>query len=277
MLAQQQDFDIKQKTVGIVGCGQVGSRVRVKLQALGVSCVVYDPPLQELTDNHEFVDLATLQQADIVSLHVPLTMTGKYPTFAMVNADFLNQLRDDVVLLNTARGGVVDEIALSYRLLAKPRTQVVLDVWRNEPHINPLLLQQVVLATPHIAGYSFDGKVRGTEMIYQAVCHYFNVIPTWQARDHVPTAAVLGLNFSSHVTTDQALATAILTSYDVRQDDAKLRLMQRQVQPSVYFDTLRKHYPIRREFSCLTVQLPESQQTLAQQFSALGFNTQVGE
>jgi len=272
VLAQQQDFDIRKKTVGIIGCGNVGSRVKAKLQALQIPYLIYDPPLQESSNSNEFVDLATVQQADILTLHVPLTTTGRYPTDTMVNAEFLRQLQDDVILINTARGQVLDEIALSYRLLAKPQTKVVLDVWRNEPHIQPLLLQQTALATPHIAGYSFDGKVRGTAMIYQAICDHFQLTPRWQAQDYLPMSPVT-LRFSSDLAARQALTTAILTSYDVRQDDAKLRLICQSDQPAVYFDNLRKHYPTRREFSCVTIQLPQSQQELAQQFTALGFHT----
>jgi len=247
VLAQQQDFDIRKKTVGIIGCGNVGSRVKAKLQALQIPYLIYDPPLQESSNSNEFVDLATVQQADILTLHVPLTTTGRYPTDTMVNAEFLRQLQDDVILINTARGQVLDEIALSYRLLAKPQTKVVLDVWRNEPHIQPLLLQQTALATPHIAGYSFDGKVRGTAMIYQAICDHFQLTPRWQAQDYLPMSPVT-LRFSSDLAARQALTTAILTSYDVRQDDAKLRLICQSDQPAVYFDNLRKHYPTRREF-----------------------------
>jgi erythronate-4-phosphate dehydrogenase len=272
VLAQQQDIDITKKTVGIIGCGNVGSRVKAKLHALQVPCLIYDPPLQEYENSHEFVDLATVQQADILTLHVPLTNTGRYPTNQMVDRTFLKQLRDDVILLNTSRGQVIDEIALSYRLLAKPQTKIVLDVWRNEPHIQPLLLQQVALATPHIAGYSLDGKVRGTEMIYQAICDHFQFTPKWQVRDHLPMTTVT-LRFSNQFTAQHALTTAILTSYDVRQDDAKLRLIYQNPQPAVYFDNLRKHYPIRREFHSVMIQLPQSQHELAQQFTALGFQT----
>lgn len=269
VLAQQQGFDLNEKIVGIVGCGNVGSRVKTKLQALGVSCLIYDPPLQEADNSEDFVDIATLQHADIITLHVPLTTTGKYPTQNLVNAEFLRHLREDVILINTARGDVVDEIALSYRLLACPKMQVVLDVWRDEPQINPWLLARARLATPHIAGYSFDGKVRGTTMIYQAVCQFLATSPQWYAQ--LPPAALQQLVFSEQIEPRQALETAILSTYDVRRDDAKLRLQGQQSQPAHYFDQLRKMYPVRREFSSLTVQLPTTSAAVAAQFQALGF------
>jgi erythronate-4-phosphate dehydrogenase len=271
ILAQQQDFDLNKKIVGIIGCGNVGSRVRHKLQALGASCLVYDPPLQQIDNSQDFVDIATLQHADIITLHVPLTTSGKYPTQNLINAEFLSHLREDVILINTARGNVIDEIALSYRLLACPKMQVVLDVWRDEPRINPWLLARASLATPHIAGYSFDGKVRGTEMIYQAVCQFLNTQPQWQPQ--LPAAAIQLIGFSEQFEPEQALATAILSTYDVRRDDAKLRLMGQSSKPTHYFDQLRKNYPIRREFSSLTVQLPKIRAELAKPFETLGFKT----
>lgn len=272
ILAQQQHFDLNKKTVGIVGCGNVGSRVKAKLQALGVACLVYDPPLQETDSSQDFVDIAALQHADIITLHVPLSTVGKYPTQNLVDAEFLSHLREEVILINTARGDVVDEIALSYRLLAYPKMQVVLDVWRDEPRINPWLLSRAGLATPHIAGYSFDGKVRGTEMIYQTVCQFLETSPKWQAQ--LPSAAIQQLGFSEQLEPQQAIATAILANYDVRRDDAQLRLITQHPHPTSYFDQLRKEYPIRREFSCLTIQLPTAKSDLAAQFRDLGFCVQ---
>lgn len=269
VLAQQQGFNLGEKIIGIVGCGNVGSRVKTKLQALGISCLVYDPPLQEAEDSQDFVDIATLRHADIITLHVPLTTTGKHPTQHLVNSEFLRHLREDVILINTARGDVVDEIALSYRLLACPKMQVVLDVWCDEPRINPWLLARASLATPHIAGYSFDGKVRGTTMIYQAACQFLKTPPTWQAQ--LPPAALQQLVFSEQFEPQRAMEMAILSTYDVRHDDTKLRLLTQHSQPASYFDQLRKTYSVRREFSSLTVRLPVANSPVATQFQALGF------
>jgi len=179
-----------------------------------------------------YVDLETVLSADIITLHVPLEKTGRYPTYHLVNADFLAKLRDDVILIN------------------------VLDVWNNEPHINLSLLQRVATGTPHIAGYSLDGKMRGTQMLYAAVCDYFKRALTWQTQSCLPTPPLTRLSFSKTVDDDVAIHTAVMACYDVRRDDAVLRRVSQATHPGAYFDNLRKNYPVRREFSCVEIELP---------------------
>lgn len=271
VLAQQQHFKLRDKTIGIIGCGNVGSNVLQKLQALGVRCLVNDPPLQEAQNRDAFVDLETVLQADIVTLHVPLEKSGLHPTYHLVNRPFLSQLKEHAILLNISRGDVVDEAALMYCTMNRPDLTVALDVWAHEPSINPLLAQKATIATPHIAGYSLDGKLRGTEMLYTAVCHYFQYKPTWQATDHLPQPAVSEIHFSDNNTDTEALFTAVTACYDVRRDDALLRHMFQQAQPATYFDYLRKNYPARREFSSLNIVLPRNKTTLAKKLKMLGF------
>jgi len=275
VMAERQGFNLQDKTVGIIGYGNVGSRVAKKLQALGVTCLINDPPLQTQRQDIEFVDLAELEQADIITVHVPLEKIGQHPTYQLINHDFLKKLRKEVIFINTSRGEVVDENALSHLLITRPEMSVILDVWENEPAINPLLLERVDIATPHIAGYSFDGKVRGTALLYQAVCRYFDLTPTWDMESSLPTPSLTDLYFSEQVTDKTAIHQAVMASYDVRRDDAALRLMSQQDNPREYFDKLRKHYPTRREFNYLTIHLPESQKSLFQQLQQLGFNIKI--
>ena len=137
--AERQGFQLSDKTVGIIGCGNVGSRVFSKLRALGVKCVIYDPPLREMDSQREFrnhsplpySDLDTVQSADIITLHTPLVKTGDYPTYHLVDTHFLAQLRDDVILVNSSRGAVIDETALLKVLKVRPAMTVILDVWQN--------------------------------------------------------------------------------------------------------------------------------------------------
>jgi len=271
--AERQGFELKDKTVGIIGCGNVGSQVFNQLNALGVNCLLHDPPLQKKAEKtfRDYVDLDTVLSADIITLHVPLSKTGPYPTEHLVNHDFLAQLRDDVILINTSRGAVVDEMALLETLADRPEMTVILDVWHNEPDINPLLLQRAALGTPHIAGYSLDGKVRGTEMLYKAVCDYFQQPHTWQAQHVLPTPPLTHLSFSNTVNDQAALHTAVMACYDVRRDDAALRQMNQAPNLNVYFDNLRKHYPIRREWRCVEIELPTAKTALAAQLRGLGF------
>jgi len=271
IIAERQGWRLRDKTVGIIGCGNVGSRVLQKLRALGANCVIHDPPLLEKTGNSNYVDLDSVLAADIVTLHVPLEKNGHYPTYHLVNANFLAKLREDVILVNTSRGAVVDETALQETLAARPAMTVILDVWENEPNINRLLLQRCTLGTPHIAGYSFDGKVRGTSMLYAAVCDYLQQPLTWQAQHCLPAPPLARLSFSPTVNDDDAIYTAVTACCDVRRDDAALRRLNQHTDYSKFFDNLRKNYPRRREFSCVEVEIPATKSILAKQLQGLGF------
>jgi erythronate-4-phosphate dehydrogenase len=267
-LAQTQFFDLTQKTVGIIGCGNVGSRVLKRLQALGVKCLINDPPLEQLSNkNFSFSTLKDILNCDIISLHVPLILNGEYPTFELVNDTFLSELKNNAILINTSRGKVVDETAL---LKHAERLNLVLDVWRNEPNINQTLLEKTCLATPHIAGYSFDGKIRGTTMIYEACCEYFNVEKKWTA--NLPKPPIEKIVFSDQISKEKALRLAISACYDIRADDAKLRHIKNQTDSNKYFDQLRKNYPIRREFS--TLQIETQCLDFTKKLSGLGFQIQ---
>jgi erythronate-4-phosphate dehydrogenase len=259
IMAERQGFQLSEKSVGIIGCGNVGSRVLKKLTALGMTCFVYDPPLGKIDD------LENVLAADIISLHVPLSKDGDYPTYQLVNEQFLASLRNDVILINTSRGDVVDENALLKRLIACPNMEVILDVWQAEPNINQTLLQRAALATPHIAGYSFDGKVRATEMLYNAVCKFFQKPAVWQA--DMPSPSLTRLSFSNNVSAQTAIHTAVMATYDVRRDDANLRRQIRE------FDKLRKNYPVRREFDCIEIELPAASSQLVTAFKELGYQS----
>ncbi|OQW95477.1 MAG: hypothetical protein BWK79_02310 [Beggiatoa sp. IS2] len=269
--ATQQHFQLKDKVVGIIGCGNVGSKVFQKLQALGVACLRYDPPLRDKTSVTHYVDLKDIFTADILTLHVPLEKEGRYPTYQMINADFLEKLREDVILINTSRGKIMVEPVLLAHLATHPKMNVILDVWDNEPHINHSLLQRALLGTPHIAGYSLDGKARGTEMLYQAACAQLHCPVTWQASDFLPPAPITALSFSNSIDEAKAIFLAVITCYDVRQDDATLRLIHSTTTPSEFFDQLRKNYSVRREFSSLNIEIPQQHATIARQLRGLGF------
>lgn len=273
--AEQQDINLHEQRVGIIGCGNVGSRVLRKLQALGIHCCVYDPFLQEQTSParmYPFVEFDEIFSCNIITLHVPLEKKGRYPTYHLVNGDFLKKLRKGTILINTARGDIIDESALLNTLTIRSDITVILDVWHGEPHINLELMHRIALGTPHIAGYSLDGKARGTEMLYEAVCQHFHYVPDWKAKECLPLPAVTGLSFSPTVDDDVAIQAAVMTCYDVRRDAAALRLMTKSTYPSAFFDNLRKHYAVRREFSGLEVTVPPRKSQLAMKLSGLGFS-----
>lgn len=240
-----RDKPLQGRSIGIIGHGNVGSRVRQLCEAQGMCCVANDPPLQA----QGYSGLHSLEAAlacDIVTLHVPFTRVGEYPTFRLLDAARVNRLRPGTLLLNTARGGVVEESALLTRLRSRADLDVVLDTWENEPAINLTMLQHTLLGTPHIAGYSLDGKVRGTEMVYRACCEFLQVQPCWQSP--LPPTEPLPNTDTEDKRRD------ILHAYNIREDDRRMNalLYNKELDVSLHFDQLRKTYPVRREFSGLS-------------------------
>jgi erythronate-4-phosphate dehydrogenase len=260
-------------TVGIIGCGQVGSRVAQKCDALGMCCVLNDPPLQDATGDPRYVDIDAALDADVVTLHVPLTDGGQYPTRHLIDTTRLQRMRPDALLINTARGGVVDESALLRHLYARSAMQAVIDCWENEPGISRKLLARAVLATAHIAGYSYDGKLRATEMIYQAACRFVGAAPAWRP---AIDAVAGGYMVDTHVD-QEALKRAVIACYDVRADDALLRfaLTMGPTHMAPYFDGLRRDYRKRREFPALKVTCHRRRDKLAAMLAGLGFTVRL--
>lgn len=271
VLAEQQGLALAGKTAGIIGCGNVGSRVRERLIALGMQCRVNDPPLQAAGVDDDFVDLATVLQSDIVTVHVPFTRSGAHPTYHLLDAQVFNQLRPGTVLINTSRGEVADNVALNDVLAVRDDLTVVLDVWEGEPSINLSLLEKVALGTPHIAGYSLDGKLRGTEMIYRAACEFLGAPVQWDARAVLPADAMVRL--PEGASDGALLRVAVLGCYDVRADDRRLRRLSGLAadERPHYFDRLRKEYPVRREFAATRLAGASIPDTEREQLAGLGF------
>ncbi|WP_240687707.1 4-phosphoerythronate dehydrogenase [Alkanindiges illinoisensis] len=232
--------------LGIVGLGNVGSRLAMLAQRLGWRVIGTDPNVQ-LPDVENLNFAQVLAQSDAISIHVPLTRTGIHATYHLFNADTFAQMKPDCFLINSARGEVVSEQALLDDI-AKTRRLVVLDVFEHEPVISQNLLDHLALATPHIAGYSLEGKARGTQMIYQAFCQHFNLDAPKQFESQLADMPEL---FNS----DQPLQTQLLALlpqlYDIRADDQALRagLNTEGMVDATHFDYLRKTYPLRREWA----------------------------
>jgi erythronate-4-phosphate dehydrogenase len=277
VLAGENGREPDSRRVGIVGCGHVGGTLHQLLAACGIPALVCDPPLQEsgARPDIDFVPLSALRQADIISLHVPLEHGGRHATAGMIDAAFLDGLHGDAVLINTARGEVLDEAALIRFLDAHPRAAAALDVWCNEPAINTELQRRARIGTAHIAGYSLDAKLRGTRMVYEQVCRYLDR-PCDIQDPPLPRTDVPGLELREQANPLEAAGLAVLAGYDVRGDSAALARLP-ELEPGAradYFDGLRNDYPLRREFSAMSIDLYSCPEPVAATLSALGFRVE---
>ncbi|MGH8507359.1 MAG: 4-phosphoerythronate dehydrogenase [Gammaproteobacteria bacterium] len=274
VLVQERGDALAGMTAGIIGCGQVGARVSGLLGALGVECIIHDPPLQERTGEATFRPLDDALSAHVVSLHVPLTASGSHPTVSLIGPEELARMRDDVILINTARGGVLDEPALRDRLARRPGMAAMIDCWQNEPDIDTELLQRVAIGTPHIAGYSDDAKLRATEMLYRAACEFLSVPTQWQpqAWRETPTRVRLADAGSD----DDGVREAALACYNPRDDHRALAALTGLPLPERggYFDALRANYRSRREFSAAEVSVPPGRPALRALLRVLGFGVE---
>lgn len=256
-LAERTGRDLASLTYGVVGAGQVGGRLVEVLRGLGWRVLVCDPPRQA-REGGDYVDLDTLlADSDVVSLHTPLTREGPLTTHHLLNGARLARLRPGSWLINASRGAVIDNAALRACLQAGVALEVVLDVWEGEPQVDAGLAALCRLATPHIAGYSLDGKLRGTEQIYRAFCAWRGEEPQISLAALLPPAWLATLHLDGMADPRWALATLCRAVYDPRSDDAAFRrtLAGEAGERRAAFDRLRKEYPPRREIPGLRVQL----------------------
>jgi len=274
VVARRKGLSLAGKTIGVVGVGNVGSRVVAKAEALGMRVLQNDPPLQRQTGEARFRPIEELLDADILTLHVPLTREGPDKTFHLVDEQLLALMKPSAVLINSSRGAVIDGGSLLKAIEAHRLGAVVLDVWENEPEINIDLLRRVDLATPHIAGYSLDGKVAGTQMVYQAACAFFGLQATWDAAAVLPPPALPAYELHAHNGShEDALHDAVKAVYDIEADDARLRKASGlpPAQRGAYFDSLRKTYPVRRELFNTEIRLAHGSTELRRRLEGIGF------
>ncbi len=221
-------------TLGLVGCGHVGSKVKAVAEGYGMRVMVCDPPRQERGDEGEFVSMADIErEADVITFHVPLAKDGPHPTFHLADAAFFSRLARRPLIVNTSRGAVVDNDALLDAIIYNKVCDAVVDTWEHEPLVNLGLLRRVWIGTPHIAGYSADGKVNADNMVVEGLCRHFGlavpprIVPPPLPADFVPAAD------------DDALR---LQLYNPLDDSARLKAAPGR------FEELRGNYPLRREW-----------------------------
>ncbi|MCR5276238.1 MAG: 4-phosphoerythronate dehydrogenase PdxB [Bacteroidales bacterium] len=267
-LARRHGLDLSAMTLGVVGVGNVGSKVAEIASLLGMKVLLNDPPRARAEGSAGFVSLDELvERSDIVTLHVPLTMEGEDATWHLFDAARIARLRPDQFLFNSSRGPVVEERALKAALKAGSLRGAVLDVWEVEPEIDRELLGLLEYATPHIAGYSADGKANGTTMSVRTVASVLGLPLTDWTASGVPAPAQ-GLSFCLDATgkrTQDVLTEAILYTYDVQKDTDALR-----ADPGS-FEKLRGDYPVRREPTAFSLQLKGGTPAQAETLAKMGF------
>jgi erythronate-4-phosphate dehydrogenase len=240
LLEQKKGLSLRQSTIGIVGCGHVGSKVKAVAERLGMQVLVCDPPLQKansqkLTANSQkptansYVSLDEIERrCDVITFHVPLTRKGQYATWHLADDDFFHRLSRVPYIINTSRGEVVDNKALLSAMEERRVRDAIIDVWEDEPHPDSVLLEKVFIGTPHIAGYSADGKVNADNMVIDAICQHFSL-------PHP------GLIAPPKLPADFTYSGSPLDLYNPMEDSKKLKAA------SSRFEQLRNNYPLRRE------------------------------
>lgn len=294
-LAGEMGRTLEGKTIGVIGCGNVGSKVVAKARALGMNVIENDPPLARKTGDPRYRPLEEVFAADIVTLHVPLERTGADATFHLADEKFFGKLKFGTIFINSSRGAVHDTAALQKAIDTGAVTAVALDVWENEPLIDTKLLDSVAIGTPHVAGHSYDGKVNGTAMIYESACQFLGIAPQWKpAKDNcgITNAAIeadaagkLRRNVpegedidpdeidddAPDKTDEDVLREIIVKAYDVLEDDEKLRNIPRDESRGKYFQNLRSNYRPRREWHNYSAAVKNVSPNLLNKISGLGF------
>ncbi len=277
-LAQKHQLPLAGKSIGIIGVGNIGSKLEKFAQTLKMSVIPNDPPLQRKTADPRFRPLSQALQADFVTLHVPLNRNSPDPSWHLINEQSITRLKPTAFLINSSRGPVVDNNALKNALAQNKLAGAVLDVWENEPNIDLELLNLTEIATPHIAGYSFDGKTNGTALLHAAVCQFLAIPDDLQISKLLPPPPTPRITLDNQPSSEQQhlLHQALTTIYNITLDDAELRKISAQPfeNHGKFFDQLRKNYPIRREAPNTHVKLTHPNPTLAAQLAHLGFQTE---
>ncbi|MCA9652775.1 MAG: 4-phosphoerythronate dehydrogenase [Myxococcales bacterium] len=279
--------------VGVVGLGHVGRRVARALRALGYDVMACDPPLAErraagqLELDHEpalsnmarFERLGTLERvlesSFVISLHVPLTRSGPHATWHMLGYEQLSRLRHGQLLVNTCRGGVIDDDAL-HRWVHDHDGKALVDVWENEPRVRPDLLHgpgAVQLASPHVAGYTFEGKLAATRMVHEALCRYLGRTPDFDGRKVLARKGTVELRCDDRDAAHD-WRPWIASALPLMADDARIRGLASRpaVERASGFEALRRHYPLRRELSAFFIRNAALDPDTHRQLSALGIH-----
>jgi len=268
-IAAARKIRLNEKTIGIIGVGNVGRKVEVLAKVMGMRVLLNDPPLEAAGGLKECTDFDTLlEQSDIVTLHVPLTSLGPYPTNGFINNEAFRRMKSDSVLINTSRGEVIDTPALKEAIRRKIIGAFVMDVWENEPVIETDIIEGCLIATPHIAGYSHDGKSNATRHVIRRLCEYFELPQSSWSQVILPLSynKAIGLDKSTFPDPFSWMHSVFLSCYDIYKDDILLK------QSPEKFDYLRNTYNFRRDYCAFSLNISQVPSTLLPAIRGLGFS-----
>ncbi len=267
LLAKKKHFRLRDKTIGIVGVGNIGTKVARFCKTIGMQVLQNDPPRQKQENLPHFVSLEQIQsQADIITFHVPLKQTGKHKTFHMAEKNFFASLKKKPILINAARGEIISTQEIVNAIKTGKISSAVIDCWENEPNINAELFKLANIATPHIAGYSLDGKAGGTLAAIKSISDFFSLNINVDIAEKIPPPKKNPIKIDcTNKSLEDILAEAILHTYKPQNDDWRLRKNPEK------FEFQRANYPIRREFEHYDVQLSDKNEETAKLLSAIGF------
>jgi len=269
-LHERGSISIPDATLGVVGVGNVGSRVAQKAKALGMNVLLNDPPKRRATGDKSFKPLSKLMDSDVITIHTPLTFTGKDKTAGLFGADRLARLKRGAVILNSARGGIVCERSLKDCLASGRLGGAAIDVWENEPYIAPGLVELADISTPHVAGLSREARLAAVCVIYAAVCAHFGISPAW--KPPIRRRAPLSCSCSQGDTPCSVLHGAVRRIYNIEKDSADFkREAAKAPTAAAAFNAFRKRYRHRVEFSCRELALSGPVRPLSRVLRILGF------
>jgi erythronate-4-phosphate dehydrogenase len=266
-IAAESGFRLKDRTIGIVGVGNIGSKVQNLANALGMKVILNDPPRARKERKKSFVSLDhLLNESDIITLHVPLNIDGQDKTYHLINKETFSRIKKGSWLINSSRGEVVETGALKDALAEEKLAGTVIDVWEREPEIDIPLMHMAFLATPHIAGYSSDGKANGTAMIVKDLCKSFDIpLADWYPSE-LPVSPEPFLTIDCNgKSKEEIVRKAVFHTYNIVEDDIRLRF-----DPS-RFEKERENYPVRREFSFYNIALKDGNVEIKRLLKNLGF------
>ncbi len=257
----------KNLTMGIIGAGHVGRKVERLARLMGMNVLLNDPPRERKEGRNSFTDLELLlAESDIVTLHVPLNKSGRDKTLHMASHNFLSKMKKGAWLVNTSRGEVLNTGAVRESLLNEHTAGTILDVWENEPDIDRGLLELSDIGTPHIAGYSMDGKANGTAQSVRAISRFFGLgMDDWYP-ESIPSPSGSILQIENSLLSPEQLAKIVFYhTYDILADSYRLK-----ANPE-YFEKLRDNYPPRREFGAFSVKFNDPADRNIEILQSLGF------